>query len=44
MTWTADDVMVDRADRELGYEQEVRCCQCGEGFMTCPCGGELEAI
>lgn len=33
MTWTADDVMVDQADREHGYEQEVRCIQCGDGFI-----------
>ena len=33
MTWTADDVMADQADRELGYEAEFGCDECGETFI-----------
>lgn len=33
MTWVLDEAQQDAYEAELGYEQEVRCCQCGEGFI-----------
>lgn len=34
MTWTADDVMQDRADCELGYDQDVSCSNCGDAAIV----------
>jgi len=33
MTWTLDDALLDAHRAEHGYEQEVRCIQCGDAFI-----------
>jgi hypothetical protein len=33
MTWCLAEAEQDAFETEHGYEQEVRCIQCGEGFI-----------